>query len=163
MLIGIDVGGTYTDAALIQNRQVLRWAKTPTRPELLSSLLEVLDQIMEGVDPSTVKRVSLSTTLITNLIAEDKVEPVALLAIPGPGVNPHSFSVFDNAYLLSGAIDYRGRETAKLVQAEVAEVIRKVGQMDGSPTGGWFLLNRFSKLINRQLLLMRKIRMMSWR
>ena len=128
MLIGIDVGGTYTDAALIQNRQVLRWAKTPTRPELLSSLLEVLDQIMEGVDPSTVKRVSLSTTLITNLIAEDKVEPVALLAIPGPGVNPHSFSVFHNAYLLSGAIDYRGRETAKLVQAEVAEVIRKVDQ-----------------------------------
>lgn len=126
MLIGIDVGGTYTDAALIRDRQVVRAAKIPTRSELLSSLLEALDQIMEGVDPAAIQRVGLSTTLITNLIAEDKVEPVALVAIPGPGANPSGFTVFDDAHLIKGAIDYRGRETQKLQPAEVAEVMKKI-------------------------------------
>jgi N-methylhydantoinase A/oxoprolinase/acetone carboxylase beta subunit len=123
VLIGIDVGGTYTDAVLIEGQQVIRWAKIPTRPELLSSLLEALDQIMEDTDPGTIQRVGLSTTLITNLIAENKVEPVALLAIPGPGVNPADFAVFKDAYLISGAIDFRGRETEKLGLEEVAAAV----------------------------------------
>lgn len=119
MIIGIDVGGTYTDAALIKEQAVVSWAKTPTRPDLLATLLEVLDQVMVGVDPAKIERIGLSTTLITNLIAEDKVEPVALLAIPGPGVNPREFPVFRDAHLLQGAIDFRGRETAKLQLEEV--------------------------------------------
>lgn len=123
MLIGIDVGGTFTDAALIEEGRVKKWAKIPTRPEILLSLLEALDQLTEGIDPKSIKRVSLSTTLITNLIAEKKADPVGLVVIPGPGANPSDFPVFDEARILSGSIDYRGRETQALDMKEVESAL----------------------------------------
>lgn len=126
MLIGIDVGGTYTDAVLIKEQKVIEWVKVPTRTELLSSLLEALDKIMEGINPVEVKRIVLSTTLITNLIAEEKVEPVALIAIPGPGTNPANFAVFQDAYLIKGAIDYRGREIEQLDLQEVKDAVKQI-------------------------------------
>ena len=124
MLIGIDVGGTFTDAALIQEGRVKKWSKIPTRPEILSSLLEALDQVIEGSDPEDITRVALSTTLITNLIAENKSEPVGLIAIPGPGANPHDFPIFEEANIISGAIDFRGRETQPLDMSEVKTALR---------------------------------------
>ncbi|MDH7478456.1 MAG: hydantoinase/oxoprolinase family protein [Syntrophomonadaceae bacterium] len=123
MLIGIDVGGTYTDAALIEAGRVKKWAKIPTRRDILSSLLEALDEVTEGIDPGCINRVSLSTTLITNLIAEEKAEPVGLIAIPGPGANPGDFPVFADSKLLKGSIDYRGRETQPLDLTEAAEAL----------------------------------------
>ena len=49
MLIGIDVGGTTTDAVLIRNGEVCSTAKVSTEPErLLNSLLEALDATGKG-------------------------------------------------------------------------------------------------------------------
>ena len=92
MLIGIDVGGTTTDAVLIQNGEVYSTAKVPTDAgNLLKSLIGALDEVSRGVPPENFKRVVFSTTVITNLIAEGKTDRVALLLIPGPGVNPASY------------------------------------------------------------------------
>ena len=74
MNIGVDVGGTFTDAVLLDKGLVRAWSKIPTREDLLSSLLEALDAILKGVQPERVKRVVISTTIITNLIAEKKYE-----------------------------------------------------------------------------------------
>ncbi len=147
MIIGIDVGGTYTDAALVREQAVISWAKTPTRPDLLATLLEVLDQVMVGVDPAQIERVGLSTTLITNLIAEEKVEQVALLAIPGPGVNPREYPVFRDAFLLQGAIDFRGRETAKL---QLEEVTAACQALDKRGIRKLAVVGKFSTRNNRQ-------------
>lgn len=130
MLIGIDVGGTTTDAVLIRNGEVCSTAKVSTEPgRLLNSLLEALDAISRDVPPEQLKRVVFSTTVITNLIAEGKTDRVALVLIPGPGINPESYS-FPDSFYLKGAMDYRGREIQPLDEAEIrktVELIRESG------------------------------------
>ena len=126
MLIGIDVGGTTTDAVLIRNGEVYSTAKVPTEPgNLLNSLLGALDEVSRGVPPEKFERVVFSTTVITNLIAEGKTDRVALLLIPGPGVNPASY-VFPDSFYIKGAMDYRGREIQPLDEAEVRNAVDQI-------------------------------------
>lgn len=71
MLVGIDVGGTTTNAVLVDGDRVDKTAYVPTdHDDLLRCLLEALDELIRGVDVSKIERVVLSTTLITNMIAE---------------------------------------------------------------------------------------------
>jgi N-methylhydantoinase A/oxoprolinase/acetone carboxylase beta subunit len=126
MLIGIDVGGTTTDAVLIQNGEVYSTAKVSTEPgNLLNSLFEALDAISKDVPPEQIERVVFSTTIITNLIAEGKTDKVALLLIPGPGINPASYT-FPGSFYLTGAMDYRGREIQPLDEAEIGKKINLI-------------------------------------
>ncbi|RXA16313.1 hydantoinase/oxoprolinase family protein [Methanosarcina sp. MSH10X1] len=123
MLIGIDVGGTTTDAVLIRNGEVCSAAKVSTEPgKLLDSLLEALDAISKDVPPEQLERVVFSTTVITNLIAEGKTDRVALVLIPGPGINPESYS-FPDSFYLKGAMDYRGREIQPLDETEIRKTV----------------------------------------
>ena len=72
--IGIDTGGTYTDAVVYDtdNRKVLGWAKALTTKEDLSigigNALDGLPKELAG----QAGMVSLSTTLATNACVEDK-------------------------------------------------------------------------------------------
>jgi len=124
--IGVDVGGTCTDAVLLDKGQVKATAKVPTRADLLSSLLEALDVIMKGTPAELIKRVVLSTTMITNLIAERKFDPVGLILIPGPGLNHDYYRYDTDTHIISGVIDYRGREIVALNEAEVDLAIDKL-------------------------------------
>ena len=129
MLIGIDVGGTTTDAVLIRNGEVYSTTKVSTEPEnLLNSLLEALDAVTEGVVPEELERVVFSTTIITNLIAEGKIDKVALLLIPGPGLNPASYT-FPDSFYLKGAMDYRGREIQAVDENEVVETVNTIKEL----------------------------------
>lgn len=119
MYVGVDVGGTFTDAVLLDRGTVRASAKIPTKEDLLESITTAIDEILKGVDSSQVSRVVFSTTMITNLIAEKKYDHVALLLIPGPGLNYSYYNFNTEAYYLSGAIDYRGREVVPLNEREV--------------------------------------------
>jgi len=100
MLVGIDVGGTTTDAVLVEGKGVVKTAYVPTdHDNLLKCLLGALDELIRDVDTSKIERVVLSTTLITNMIAEGKTDPVALVLIPGPGTNPRDYALGE-AYIL---------------------------------------------------------------
>ncbi len=115
MFAGIDVGGTTTNAALVDGNKVVKTAIGPTdHHEILGSLLRTMDRLIEGVDVERIERVVLSTTLITNLIAEGKADRVGLVLIPGPGVNPKDYRFRTEPVILEGAVDYRGREIAPL-------------------------------------------------
>jgi len=132
MLIGLDVGGTYTDAVLIDHGEVIEKIKIPTKPEgLLESLLSALDPLLQAAGDREIQRIVLSTTLITNLIATNTVDPVALVLIPGPGLNPGNYKFkAAQSYILSGAVDYRGREIEPLKENEIKaclEAIKKEG------------------------------------
>ena len=129
MLIGIDVGGTTTDAVLIRNGEVCSTAKVSTEPEnILNSLLEALDAISRDISPKQLERVVFSTTLITNLIAEGKTDQVALVLIPGTGINPASYS-FPDSFYLKGAIDFRGREIQALDAAEARKTVNLIREL----------------------------------
>lgn len=130
MLVGIDVGGTTTDAAIVDGGKVVKTAYVPTNhADLLSCLLDALDELIKGVDVSKLERVVLSTTLITNMIAEGKTDPVALLLIPGPGANPKDYSLGDNIWILDGAIDYRGREIDELNPSQIKDIASDVNAL----------------------------------
>lgn len=123
MLVGIDVGGTTTDAVIVEGGRVLKTAYVPTdHDNLMNCLLGALDELVKGVQTSKIERVVLSTTLITNMIAEGKTDPVALMLIPGPGTNPKDYNLGQNVWILDGAIDYRGREIDKLKESQIKDV-----------------------------------------
>lgn len=115
--IGIDVGGTNTNAALVKDHQVLETATIPTRhDELLDSTVGALNAIMACLprDHSDQVELHLSTTLATNTIVEGKGDPTAVIVAPGPGMkiedNEFPFSVFP----IPGYVDHRGRVIAPL-------------------------------------------------
>lgn len=119
MLIGIDVGGTTTDAVLTEGRTVVAEAAVSTIPnDVRRSILAALDSVLPHTRPAEVDRIVLSTTVITNLLAEDKADPVGLVLIPGPGADPSDYAL-PPARVVAGAIDFRGREIAPLDRAEL--------------------------------------------
>lgn len=85
-VIGIDTGGTYTDAIALDRSsgRILAGVKTPTTPHdparaIARSLENVL--LASGVDPRKVELVTVSTTLATNALVEDKGAEVGLFVI----------------------------------------------------------------------------------
>ena len=115
MLLGIDVGGTHTDAVVISEKGLLAQAKVPTdHDNLLRSIRHAIRAVMDGIDPAAVARLNLSTTLSTNAIVEGKTEEVGLLVSSGPGVDPEFHRVGGQFHVIDGCIDHRGAEIAPL-------------------------------------------------
>ena len=85
--LGIDTGGTYTDAALVDHGtgRVLATAKAlTTRRDLSIGIGEAIDAVFRkdnAPSPDAVNLVALSTTLATNAIVEGHGGPVCLLLI----------------------------------------------------------------------------------
>jgi N-methylhydantoinase A/oxoprolinase/acetone carboxylase beta subunit len=82
-VVGIDTGGTYTDAVLLDyyTRSVIAFSKTlTTRDNLTRGITRALKDLnIEEVD--SVKLVGVSSTLATNSIAEGKERQAGLLLI----------------------------------------------------------------------------------
>jgi N-methylhydantoinase A/oxoprolinase/acetone carboxylase beta subunit len=122
MLCGIDVGGTHTDAVLIGQDGVVACAKLRTNhDDLLASVREVLASVVSVCGPGCVSRLNLSTTLSTNAIVEGTADPVGVFVSGGPGIDPEAYRTGEHYYVLPGAIDHRGRETAPLDLAAARE------------------------------------------
>ena len=127
MLLGIDVGGTHTDAVIIDQSGVVASAKVETCPEnLIVSIDAVLEKIFaDGRDCAAIRRVNLSTTLTTNAIIEEKLEEVGILATAGPGLMPATFNydLGKHFHLLQGVIDHRGSRQQSLDQDSIRKII----------------------------------------
>ena len=85
MILGVDVGGTFTDAALL-TPDALVTAKAPTTPEdqsegVLRAVGEALDRA--GARPEQVERFVHGMTVATNALLEGRVARTALLATEG--------------------------------------------------------------------------------
>ena len=115
MLLGIDVGGTHTDAVLVGTDGLKAWAKAKTNhADLMASIREVLGKIVPQAAPEPITRLNLSTTLSTNAIVEGLTEPVGVFVAAGPGVNPDAYAVGQHFRIIPGATDHRGRITSPL-------------------------------------------------
>lgn len=123
MLMGIDVGGTFTDGVLFDDGKVQASVKRPTYVKSIKdSLLEVMDALREEYS-GEISRVVLSTTLVTNLLATGRGERTALIMIPGYGLPHRAYDAGRDVYFVKGSIDFRGREIEKVDRAEIDEVI----------------------------------------
>ena len=85
--LGIDIGGTFTDVALVNDVDgTIGIAKTPTTPSdfgkaVLSGLHDALDRY--GVQPDEVSLLSHATTVVTNSILEENGACTALISTRG--------------------------------------------------------------------------------
>ncbi|MGJ8543808.1 MAG: hydantoinase/oxoprolinase N-terminal domain-containing protein [Sulfitobacter sp.] len=84
-MLGVDTGGTYTDAVLIRDEQeVIASAKSlTTRHDLAIGVGGAVRAVLEqsGVDPAQISLASLSTTLATNALVEGQGGRTALIYI----------------------------------------------------------------------------------
>jgi N-methylhydantoinase A/oxoprolinase/acetone carboxylase beta subunit len=85
IFLGIDTGGTYTDAVLwAEGEGVVAKAKSlTTRHDLAEGISGAVDAVLEkaATQPSAIKLVSMSTTLATNALVEGQGGRVALVMI----------------------------------------------------------------------------------
>ena len=127
MLIGIDVGGTFTDGVLLDGKAIAATVKYPTdNDDLKTTLLNVLDRLLAGIDNQDIDRVVLSTTLVTNMLATDSVARTALLLLPGPGLPLDIYRLFADTYFLKGSIDFRGRKVEAMDRKEVEAAVADI-------------------------------------
>ncbi|MCL2029043.1 MAG: hydantoinase/oxoprolinase family protein [Deltaproteobacteria bacterium] len=112
MYLGIDVGGTHTDgAALDENFQIVRTVKIPTR-DVLESLTEVLGGLLEGHGPARVRRLAVSSTLGLNALLTGRADPVGVLAVGGPGLPVADFGSGPLYEPLAGSQNHLGEVLA---------------------------------------------------
>ena len=142
MLLGLDVGGTFTDAVIIDGHRVVASAKRrTTKDNLMQGIGEALDAVLTGCNTSSIEQVTLSTTVVTNTIVEEKEQVVDLYVVTGPGRNVDDIFPVSPIYL-QGYTDHRGivvestplnavRDIAKMVQSrsgtDLAAVSAKFG------------------------------------
>ena len=108
MLLGLDVGGTFTDAVIIEGHRVVSSAKRrTTKDNLMQGIGEALDAVLHSCDTSNIEQVTLSTTVVTNTIVEEKEQAVDLYVVTGPGRNVDDIFPVSPIYL-QGYTDHRG-------------------------------------------------------
>ena len=131
--LGIDVGGTNTDAVLVdENRTVVADIKYPTSADIYDGILGAMRTVLEvsGVDPKQIHQAMLGTTQCTNAIVERKnLAPIGILRIGAPattGIRPMVDWAEDiqkiavGSTIIGGGFEYDGKELAPF-DAEAAK------------------------------------------
>jgi N-methylhydantoinase A/oxoprolinase/acetone carboxylase beta subunit len=125
--IGIDVGGTNTDAVLMEGSTVRAKLKTPTTADVTSGISTALAHILaeSGTVPSDVSAVMIGTTHFTNAIVERRhLEPTGIVRVclpAGLDIPPMTDWPADirdalghHTWMVHGGNEFDGREISPL-------------------------------------------------
>jgi N-methylhydantoinase A/oxoprolinase/acetone carboxylase beta subunit len=148
VLLGVDTGGTYTDAVLIHDEEtVIASAKSlTTRYDLAVGIGRAVRQVLKdsGVDAADISLASLSTTLATNALVEGQGERVGLVYIGfrAKDLDGHGLTEAlkgDPAVILQGGHDHAGGESEPLdIDALHAWLNAKGGTVSGYAVASQF-------------------------
>lgn len=155
-LVGIDVGGTFTDGIIMKSGNITASVKSATNNlDISSSILTTLDNLLAHVsDKKQIERVVISTTTVTNLIATKGAEPTALILLPGYGLPNYFYELGENCYFIKGSIDFRGNITEELSVSEIKSVIENIQAQNIKRIG---VIGKFSNRNNEQELYIEKL------
>ena len=132
--LGLDTGGTFTDAVLLAGgRRVVASAKALTTPwDLAIGIRNAIRAVLESgpaADRADITLVSVSTTLATNAVVENRFSPVCTLLIgfddamvERSGLNRRGG---DAAVLIAGGHGAEGEESEPLDEAGVERAVRE--------------------------------------
>ena len=136
MRLGIDVGGTHTDAVIMKGQSVIAATKVLTSADVVSGVEGALDVVLKdgGVSEAAIELVMIGTTQFTNAIVERReLAPTAAVRInlpSGRGLPPMLDWPDDIAEVvgrkhctLTGGYLYDGRPLASLDDAEIDRAI----------------------------------------
>lgn len=141
MRIGIDVGGTNTDAVVMDGTNVVGWTKTPTTADVSHGIITALTDLLEktSVAQSEITSVMIGTTHFTNAVVERRrlLEVAAVrLALPATETLPPMVDwpqdlagvLGNHIYLVHGGHEFDGREIAPLDKEEIRRVADDIRQ-----------------------------------
>ena len=136
MRVGIDVGGTHTDAVLLEGHKVVASTKRLTSANVKDGVLEALDTIISsgGVPQSIIEAVMIGTTQFTNAVVERReLSPTAIIraGLPSGEMIPPmtdwpddiADAVGRHTYMVQGGHTYDGFPIGVLDLEEVDRVI----------------------------------------
>lgn len=144
-MLGIDTGGTFTDAVLVNeiSREVVASAKAPTtHHKLIVGVDQAIGSVLEkaGCSPGQIVLVSISTTLATNALVESTGDPACLIAVgfsdaelAGAKV-PDALGPDDSLIVVDGGHDAHGNERAP-TQDVVAAVVAAIDEQSADYRG----------------------------
>ncbi len=150
--IGIDVGGTHTDAVLLDGDDVVASTKALTSADVLTGIMDALEAILAEHSGSedSIEAVMLGTTQFTNAVVERReLAEVAAVRIGEPSGNglppmigwPEDISrcLGNNVYSIRGGYLYDGWRVAELDDREIDLIIsdlvsKKIGAVSIAST-----------------------------
>jgi len=131
LLIGIDTGGTYTDAVLLDEKQgILASAKSlTTKSDLAVGIRNSLTELLPSTKPH-IHLVSLSSTLATNAVIEGKGRAAGLILI---GYDNDilkndmfaSIKAENRIFLVEGGHHISGKEQASLDKNRLKKIVEE--------------------------------------
>lgn len=133
MRIGIDVGGTNTDAVLVTaGNEVVTTTKTSTTPDVTSGITTAIAALraQAGFDPAEIQAVMIGTTHFVNALVEAKrLAPTAVIRFGLPATSglpplvawPRRLTeaIAGRGYLCHGGHEFDGRTISPLDRDEV--------------------------------------------
>ncbi|WP_431811130.1 hydantoinase/oxoprolinase N-terminal domain-containing protein [Lysinibacillus sp. FW12] len=137
--IGIDVGGTNTDAILLDhNSQLIYSVKSPTSLDIKTGIEKSLQQLLQGanIDKTKITHAMLGTTQCTNAIVErKKLAKVGVIRLGYPAtasVLPYTAWPTDmidklsgNYAIAHGGYEYDGQLLSALDQEEIKKLLKE--------------------------------------
>lgn len=125
--IGVDVGGTNTDAALLRGSEVLATVKSSTTADVTSGVATAIRAVLgeAGIDATAINAVMIGTTHFLNAVVEGRhLEKVGVLRLCGAATRslppmidwPDTLrpTVEGGAAMVGGGVNYDGSEIAPL-------------------------------------------------
>jgi len=135
MRVGIDVGGTHTDAALLDGPRVVATGKVLTSENVRDGVVNALNAVLadSGIDPTVIEAVMIGTTQFTNAVVERRgLAPTAIIrvALPSGELVPPMIDWPDDlasalgrhVYMIHGGRTYDGFPIAELSDEEIDRV-----------------------------------------
>jgi N-methylhydantoinase A/oxoprolinase/acetone carboxylase beta subunit len=140
--LGIDVGGTNTDAVIMDAAdRVIAKAKVPCTPDITGGITAAIDTVLKapGISPRRITHVMLGTTHATNAVLERRnLRRVAVIRLGGPAthsVRPMygwpgdlAAAVSVGATIVDGGIEFDGRDLSPLDTDAIARFLGQVGE-----------------------------------
>lgn len=141
MRIGIDVGGTHTDAVILDGDQIIAATKALTSSDVVTGITHALDTLLKdgGVKAAAIKTVMIGTTQFTNAIVQRReLSRIGVIRIglpSGKGIPPmidwpsDMIEAIDpQVHMIRGGYLYDGFPLAELCDAEIDHIILSLTQ-----------------------------------
>ncbi len=141
MRIGIDVGGTNTDAVLMRGDEVVASCKQPTTQNVRDGIVAALSAVLDdsSVPGTQIQCVMIGTTQFTNAFVERKhllAVGIIRLCLPAArGIPPlidwprdSRAAVGEHQYLVRGGYQFDGRINSPLDEQAIANAARELKQ-----------------------------------
>jgi N-methylhydantoinase A/oxoprolinase/acetone carboxylase beta subunit len=136
--LGVDVGGTNTDAVVLDAEdRLLAKAKVPTTPDVTSGIESAIAGVVEEVDRGRITHAMFGTTHATNAVLERRgLRRVGVLRLGGPATQairplfgwPADLreAVSAGERIVHGGIEFDGRELSPLDTEAIARFAGEV-------------------------------------